>query len=550
MGIRQFDAITPAEAERSSTHPAGTPAPPVTQPAGQGLSPAGIPALGGTAGPRTEARALVLAGGGRLARAGAALLQLQRRHGNQYVQRVVERASQQSATAAPVIQTKLMLGTAGDRYEREADRVAEEVVRARSRGSAGQHASSPRLATQRLASAQGGAISPEIQNGIQQVRAGGQIISEHARAPMERALGADLGRVRLHTGDAADWLSRALGARAFTTGQDIFFRRGEYRPGSFSTRKLLAHELAHVVQQNPSAAGGDAAYGGHVQGSKAARGGVVQCMFPAAPHAGNLAEINRVENKPATTLHRHQGVTSQPRDYFAPVYSIDVEKKGNNDYIAEVKKIGGGYIGDCEATYLGAGAYDTGFLWAIDPLYAGSAPTNRMLLPHGELGNPPAFEHVIENVSANIARGSKAAEQEHLNDYRSAYDLTLGAAEGAIDAVAGTPFQGTTRKMARTAAETELQQWLTRRSNANLNSLFGADWSTKYAELFRRSGTIRDGREYHKQDFAEDAHWNTGPANKLSSMRWGSPVHHVKVVHGMYFQLGLPSRDVVDPNPH
>lgn len=66
---------------------------------------------------------------------------------------------------------------------------------------------------------------------------------------MERSLGADFSAVRLHTDTQADQLNHALQARAFTTGRDIFFRRGDFNPGSPVGRHLLAHELMHVVQQ-------------------------------------------------------------------------------------------------------------------------------------------------------------------------------------------------------------------------------------------------------------------------------------------------------------
>jgi hypothetical protein len=540
MGIRQFDPITPADAERASTNRAGAPEPQVTRSTGQGLLTGAIPAPGRTAEPSTQARALALASGGRLTRAGAALLQLQRQHGNRHVQRVVDRASR-TAAAVPVIQTKLMLGTVGDRYEREADRVAEEVVRARSRGTAGQNLFSPRLVVQRLASAQGGAVHPEVQKGIQQARAGGQTISEHVRTSMERALGADFRGVRLHTDDTADWLNRALGARAFTTGKDIFLRRGEYRSDSHSTRRLLAHELTHVLQQDPAVARSEAS--------------VIQCKFPVAPYAGDLGDINRIDGAPQDRPHKHQGITSQPSNYRRPHYRLEVSpgKPGYGvkpHYVAQVEKFGGdAYIGDSEATYLGAGAYDTRFLWAIDPLYAQGNASTRMVVPPMDLGNPPAFERVIENVSASVARGSKAAEQEHLNDHRCAYDLTLGAAERAIEAVAGTSFRGASSKQAKTAAETELLQWLKRLSNGNLNSLHPGDWSARYAQLFRRSGEVRDGGDYHLQTFVENTYWNTGLANKLSEKRWGFPVHHVDVAPGQ-LRLGVPSRDIIDPNPH
>ena len=69
---------------------------------------------------------------------------------------------------------------------------------------------------------------------------------------METSMGADFSRVKVHTGATADTLNHALSARAFTTGNDIFFREGAYQPGSFVGRELLAHELTHVVQQNGS----------------------------------------------------------------------------------------------------------------------------------------------------------------------------------------------------------------------------------------------------------------------------------------------------------
>src|SRR5262249_34009533 len=58
--------------------------------------------------------------------------------------------------------------------------------------------------------------------------------------------------VRVHTDAGADGLNRSLSAKAFTTGRDIYFRQGEYNPGGSGGRELLAHELTHVVQQNPA----------------------------------------------------------------------------------------------------------------------------------------------------------------------------------------------------------------------------------------------------------------------------------------------------------
>ena len=95
-------------------------------------------------------------------------------------------------------------------------------------------------------------VGPEIEQSIQGARGSGQQLDSVARTRMEGAFGADFGGVRVHADGQADTLNRALSARAFTTGQDIFFKQGEYSPGSSSGRELLAHELTHVVQQNGS----------------------------------------------------------------------------------------------------------------------------------------------------------------------------------------------------------------------------------------------------------------------------------------------------------
>ncbi len=99
---------------------------------------------------------------------------------------------------------------------------------------------------------EGGEVTPEIERRVQNARGHGQPLAEQARTPLERAFGADFRDVRVHTDSEADALNQSLSARAFTTGADIFFRQGEYNPGSRAGQELLAHELTHVVQQGAS----------------------------------------------------------------------------------------------------------------------------------------------------------------------------------------------------------------------------------------------------------------------------------------------------------
>jgi hypothetical protein len=170
----------------------------------------------------------------RTAGPGQALIALQRSHGNQFVQRAV-------------VQAKLAVGAPGDRFEREADRIAQAVVR----GTAG------RLGVQSVGRPAGATSgSPGLQQGIQQARGRGQVLPDAVRAPVEQVLGADLGSVRLHTDGTADRLNRGIQARAFTSGQDIFLRRGQADLTSPAGRELITHELTHVVQQGSCAAEG------------------------------------------------------------------------------------------------------------------------------------------------------------------------------------------------------------------------------------------------------------------------------------------------------
>ncbi len=71
---------------------------------------------------------------------------------------------------------------------------------------------------------------------------------------MQSRLGYDLSTVRIHTGSRAEDEAREFGARAFTFGKDIFFGAGEYAPGTRPGEQLLAHELAHVIQQSRTGA--------------------------------------------------------------------------------------------------------------------------------------------------------------------------------------------------------------------------------------------------------------------------------------------------------
>jgi hypothetical protein len=193
---------------------------------------------------------------------------------------------QKSATLPAFIQAKLTVSQPGDPYEQEADRVAEEVMRMPEPGTVTSYApivqrqaisrhSLPRevgqigrqaatadqpgvdeeeITTESLLSfkEKAGAshdIDADVESQIRAIRGGGEPLSADLKAFFEPRFGVDFSDVRIHTGSAAAETAQKVQARAYTLGSDIAFAPGEFQKDSPESRKLLAHELTHVVQQ-------------------------------------------------------------------------------------------------------------------------------------------------------------------------------------------------------------------------------------------------------------------------------------------------------------
>jgi hypothetical protein len=197
---------------------------------------------------------------------------LRQRVGNREMQRLMGETRDASPQRAPLIQAKLTISQPGDAHEREADRVADAVMRMSSPGMrpvpAGSSALAPagvqRLCAdcederdkktdaplQRKEQAAGAPLAtPEVASTIHALRGGGSALPGTARAFFEPRFGADFSQVRVHTDARAADTAQSLDAKAFTVGRDIAFAPGQYAPESQAGRHLLAHELTHVVQQ-------------------------------------------------------------------------------------------------------------------------------------------------------------------------------------------------------------------------------------------------------------------------------------------------------------
>ena len=100
---------------------------------------------------------------------------------------------------------------------------------------------------------QAATATPSLQNGISRLRqGGGATLPDSIRSFMEPRFGYDFSNVRIHTAPDAARVAHAINSRAFTLGQDVVFGVGQYQPNTTYGRRLLAHELTHVLQQKPS----------------------------------------------------------------------------------------------------------------------------------------------------------------------------------------------------------------------------------------------------------------------------------------------------------
>jgi len=183
--------------------------------------------------------------------------------------------------AATPIQAKLTVGQPNDRYEQEADRVADEVMRMPKpqvqRQVEPEEEEEEKLQVKPLVNqitplvqrqpdpidedeeeemiqakpltVQTPEVTPALSSGIQSLQGGGRPLSRSERSFFEPRFGADFSNVRVHNDTQAASVARLVNARAFTLGHNVVFSAGEYSSDTFSNRQLLAHELTHTLQQ-------------------------------------------------------------------------------------------------------------------------------------------------------------------------------------------------------------------------------------------------------------------------------------------------------------
>jgi hypothetical protein len=222
-------------------------------------------------------------------------------------------------------------------------------------------------------------VSDNIENRIDSARGGGQRLSDDIREPMAQAFNTDFSGVRVHTDSEANALNQQLSAKAFTSGQEIFFREGEYNPNSDTGKTLLAHELTHVVQQR-----------GHVHAQRhtwehsTTRGQTIQRV--KRDETGNIVGLDMAtcslvgvahEEKKSFATVKSEAWMSKPT--HSVVYEIkwDAAVVPGGDHLGQVKgqasdwvvdkSIDGEAIGDRGTKKMIAPYFKNDLTWELDP---------------------------------------------------------------------------------------------------------------------------------------------------------------------------------------
>jgi Domain of unknown function (DUF4157) len=150
----------------------------------------------------------------------------------------------------PMIQAKLTIGESDDPLEREADRVADQVLAAPVNSTV---STAPHHIQRFTGQASGGAgmVAPASVESV--LSSPGSPLEPGLQKDMGQRFGHDFSRVRVHTDAAAGRSARDVNANAYTVGDNIVFGAGRFVPGTHEGRRLIAHELTHVVQQSAEA---------------------------------------------------------------------------------------------------------------------------------------------------------------------------------------------------------------------------------------------------------------------------------------------------------
>ena len=204
------------------------------------------------------------------------------------------------------LQRKLAVGSANDSFEREADRIADQlaVVPAHS------ELSSAPLRIQRLSGQSDGMVSAAPPSVDRALASPGRPLDTAFRQDMEQRFGYDFSRVRVHSDAAADQSARDVNARAYAVGHDIVFSAGQFAPGTHEGRRLIGHELTHVVQQS--------GFNGAI---------------------GTRAVSSTIQRAPNQSIDPLTALTGESDIYAAPISGRPVEQMSKSEVDDEISRL-------------------------------------------------------------------------------------------------------------------------------------------------------------------------------------------------------------------
>ncbi len=384
-------------------------------------------------------------------------------------------------TTVGAIETKLAVNAPRDQYEQEADRVAEQVMRMPSDDVPGVH----RYKRDRLGVNHAGfwdsvrtAVPPTVHEVL---RTPGQSLDPAARALMEPRFGQDFSRVRVHVDSQAGASARDMGALAYTVGRDIVFAQGQFALHTASGQRLLAHELAHTVQQGAGA--------GRLQRQPSPDSGVPETL---------PRKVEDGEKAPAPA----ESVCKSPSDIPLPcspkgLPDVDFAKVGApKDAFGLTQTLSEGFAGPDVVTKP-AGKDKV----VIQTTEAKPVPCKSFFTKAGTVWRTISLDAAKpeERANAEKCRGSSylrefsitpdgekkisEAEMEHCADFKHAFDISVGCFAAVVNDFA--------RKKTGFPSQDAAVDAVTKRAGRKPDT-----WMARYLELLEKTRE-RDKRKWH-----------------------------------------------------
>lgn len=328
-----------------------------------------------------------------------------------------------------VVQTRLIVSTPGDRWEREAEAAAHAVIRPGP--PVARNALTPvdpmLVARQAATPTPTRAADPYPGNAagsapIEIVKSGGEHLPGEVRTFMERRLGHDFENVRIHADGRAAASARSLGARAYTAGNHVVFGAGEYAPGSRPGRALLAHELAHVVQQ-------------------ARRGGTASELPIQRVARFDPPVVERVLNVAERFLLGEASGSATPVLNGAPM--SDEDDAAAAVAAPTIRRTTASGHEECTVTSVGANIASAHVLLPSSDPWTASTTSDRIASALERFGRPVPSECSASRASelvlraqpsqAAAAAGVEAHENRHVSDYRTGFGSVVGSWDQNLD---------------------------------------------------------------------------------------------------------------------